>query len=310
MEAGKSKKTVTLDELFGITESENNSPTSLSLDTLKPFYEHTFNLYGKEKMSEMVESVKEYGIITPIVVRPTDDGYEIIAGHNRVEASKLAGRSEIPAIIKDVDDDTAIIMMIDSNIQRETLLPSEKARAYRLKLEAIKRKAGRPGKDNSVQVELNYKGKQSRDIIAEQNNESSVQISRYIRLNELVPEILQMVDEKKIAFNPAVEISYLPKEAQTELLGVMEANECSPSLSQSQRLKTEAQNGKLDRNGIELVMSEEKPQQNNVILRSEKLNKYFPKEYTPRQIEEVIFKALDIYFKKMEKERHSRELER
>ena len=212
--------------------------------------------------------------------------------------------------IKEMTDDEAIICMVEANHQRENILPSERAFSYKMQLEAMKRQAGRPAKNNPAQVGLDFCGKQSRDILAEQVGESKNQIQRYIRLTELVPQLLQMVDDKKIAFNPAVELSYIPHELQTELLDIIEANECTPSLSQAQRMKQAAQEGKLDRNGMELVMQEEKPQQNNITIKSDKLNKYFRKDATPREKEELIIKALDYYCKVLERKRQEREHER
>ena len=214
-----------------------------------------------------------------------------------------------PLIIRDTDDDSAIIMVVDGNIQRETIMFSEKAKAYRMKLEALKRQGARTDLTSS-QVGMKLKNKQSSEILAEKSNDSKNQIYRYIRLTELTPPLLEMVDDKKIAFTPAVELSYLPQELQTELLDIIEQNECTPSLSQAQRLKQAAQEGKLDRNGIELVMSEEKPQQNNVTIKGSRLEKYFSKDFTPRQKEDIIIKALDLYYKKLERAKQEKEYER
>lgn len=202
----------------------------------------------------MVESIAKYGVLTPILVRPhaCGEGYEVVSGHNRVEAAKLAGISEIPATVRQMDDETAIIAMIDSNLrQREKLLPSEKAFAYKMKLDAIRKRAGRPSLDNSGQVDLNYPKKQSRDKIAEDAGESGKQIQRFIRLTELISPLLNLVDENKLAFNPAVAISYLNPEQQTWLEDDMTVNECSPSLSQAERLKQLSQDGKLDRSAMD-----------------------------------------------------------
>lgn len=222
----------------------------------------------------------------------------------------MAGCETLPLIVREIDDDSATILVVDGNIQRETITFSEKAKAYKMKLDALRRQAGRPSKENAGQVDPNFEKRRSNVIVAEQAGESVKQIQRFIRLTELTPTLLQMVDDKKIAFTPAVELSYIPQELQTELLEVIEQNECTPSLSQAQRLKAAAQEGKLDRNGIELVMSEEKPQQNNLTIKGNRLEKYFPKEYTPKQKEDIIIKALDLYYKKLERTKQEREYER
>jgi len=210
---------------------------------------------------DMVESVTRLGVHTPCLARPRKDGgYELLSGHRRKLASTLAGKDTLPIIVRDIDDDTATILVVDGNIQRETILPSEKAQAYKMKLEAMKRQGERTDL-TCAQVAHKLDGKKSRDIIAEESGISKDQVRRYIRLTELIPPLLEMVDDKKIAFNPAVELSYLSKELQTELFDIMAQEECTPSLSQAQRLKQAAQDEKLDRNGMELVMQEEKPQQ-------------------------------------------------
>ncbi len=217
----------------------------LSPEKLQPFPNHPFKVVDDEKMMDMVESIKEYGVLVPIIVRPVENGnYEIVSGHRRHHAAVLAGQEEIPAIVREMDEDAAVLVMVDSNLQRENILPSEKAFAYRMKLEAMKRQAGRP-KENSAQIGSNYFGKESREILAEQTGESKNQISRYIRLTHLIPDILEMVDSKNIAFNAAVEISYLSEKEQKLLHDNMDVNECSPSLSQAKRLKKYSQDGKL-----------------------------------------------------------------
>jgi ParB family chromosome partitioning protein len=221
----------------------------------------------------------------------------------------LVGCDTLPLIVREIDDDSATILVVDGNIQRETITFSEKAKAYKMKLDALKRQGTRTDL-TSAQVGQKFPGKYSVEIVAEQAGESRNQIKRYIRLTELIPPLLEMVDDKKIAFNPAVEVSYLPKELQTELLDVMVQEECTPSLSQAQRLKQAAQNEKLDHNGMELVMQEEKPQQNNVIIKGSKLEKYFPKDFTPKQKEDMIIRALDLYCKKLERQRQEQEIER
>jgi ParB family chromosome partitioning protein len=259
---------------------------------------------------DMVESIERLGVHTPCLSRPRPEGgYELLSGHRRKLASTLAGRDTLPLIVRDIDDDTATIIVVDANIQRETITLSEKAQAYKMKLEALARQGQRT---DLTCAQLGHKsdGRKSRDIVAEQARESKSQIQRYIRLTELIPPLLEMADDKKIAFSPAVELSYLPKELQTELLDVMVQEECTPSLSQAQRLKQAAKDGKLDRNGMELVMQEEKPQQNNITIKGSKLEKYYPKDYTPKQKEEMIIHALDLYCKKLERQRQEREHER
>ena len=249
-------------------------------------------------MMDMVESIKEYGVLVPIIVRPVENGnYEIVSGHRRHHAAVLAGQEEIPAIVREMDEDAAVLVMVDSNLQRENILPSEKAFAYRMKLEAMKRQAGRP-KENSAQIGSNYFGKESREILAEQTGESKDQISRYIRLTHLIPDILEMVDSKNIAFNAAVEISYLSEKEQKLLHDNMDVNECSPSLSQAKRLKKYSQDGKLTEDVIDAIMTEEKETDAKLVLKGDTIKKYFPKEYTPMQMQQVITKLLENWYRK------------
>ncbi len=299
METSKKSKTTKADKEASLEEQIIQMPISKISD----FPNHPFKVQQDVSMSEMAESIKKYGVLHPALVRVITDGsYELIAGHRRKMACMLAGIETMPVIVRKLSDDEAVIAMVDSNCQREQLLPSEKAKAYQMKLEAIKRQGERSDL-TCVQVEHKLIDKKSRDIIGEQTGDSGPQISRYIRLNELIPEILDMVDEKKIAFNPAVELSYLPQELQQELYDCMEAYDCTPSLSQAQRLKKASQSGKLDKNGIELVLSEEKPQQNKLTLKSETLKKFFPQNYTPKQMEEVIVKLLSVWQRKRQHER-------
>ena len=261
-------------------------------------------------MDQLVQSIKERGIITPVTLRPKEDGrYEIVSGHRRKKACELAGLDTIKAEVREMTRDEAIILMVESNLQRSTILPSEKAFSYKMRLEAMNRQGQRNDLTYSP-LGNKLQGVKSSDVMAEEVGESKNTIFRYIRLTELIPPLLGMVDDKKMAFRPAVELSYLPHELQTELLDIIEANECTPSLSQAQRMKQAAQEGKLDRNGMELVMQEEKPQQNNITIKSDKLNKYFRKDATPREKEELIIKALDYYCKVLERKRQEREHER
>ena len=223
----------------------------LSPEKMQPFPNHPFKVVDDDKMMDMVESIKEYGVLVPIIVRPVENGnYEIVSGHRRHHAAVLAGQEEIPAIVREMDEDAAILVMVDSNLQRENILPSEKAFAYRMKLEAMKRQAGRP-KENCSQIGNNYFGIKSSDLLSEQTGDSKNQIFRYIRLTHLIPDILEMVDDKNIAFNAAVEISYLSEREQELLQDNMDVNECSPSLSQAKRLKKYSQEGKLTEDVID-----------------------------------------------------------
>ena len=278
----------------------------LSPEKMQPFPNHPFKVVDDDKMMDMVESIKEYGVLVPIIVRPVENGnYEIVSGHRRHHAAVLAGQEEIPAIVREMDEDAAVLVMVDSNLQRENILPSEKAFAYRMKLEAMKRQAGRP-KENATQIGQDFmRGKYSVEILSEQVNESRNQIQRYIRLTHLIPDILEMVDNKNIAFNAAVEISYLSEKEQELLHDNMDVNECSPSLSQAKRLKKYSQEGKLTEDVIDAIMTEEKETDTKLVLKADTIKKYFPKEYTPMQMQQVITKLLENWYRKrtQEKER-------
>ena len=285
--------------------------TLLPLSELHNFPNHPFKVRDDEAMQETAESIRQYGVLVPAIVRPREDGgYEIIAGHRRRHGSELAGLSAMPCIVRQMDDDTATILMVDSNIQRENILPSERAQAYKMKLEAIRRKAGRPVKteekdvpDNSVQVGQNFDGKTSRELLAENSPDSSTQIQRYIRLTELSPELQQMVDEKKIGMTPAVEISYLKPEEQQMLLTAIDSEQATPSLSQAQRMKKLSRDGKLnDDTMLDIMMEQKKPEGYNVVLSADKLRKYFPRSYTPQKIEETILKLLDAWLRKRQRD--------
>lgn len=313
----RNKKLTSVDDLFSSEESrqaekqqQGEQVLNVPISEVHDFANNPYHVRQDAELKDMVESIQRIGVHTPCLARPrADGGYELLSGHRRKLASILAGCDTIPLIVREIDDDSATILVVDGNIQRETITFSEKAKAYKMKLEALKRQGERTDL-TCAQVEHKLDGKKSRDIVAEEAGVSKDQVRRFIRLTELAPPLLQMVDDKKIAFNPAVELSYMPQELQTELLDVIEQNECTPSLSQAQRLKVAAQEGKLDRNGIELVMSEEKPQQNNLTIKGNRLEKYFPKEYTPKQKEDIIIKALDLYYKKLERTKQEREYER
>ena len=276
----------------------------IPLSELYPFKNHPFKVLDDEEMDKTVESIKEYGVLTPAIVRPRDEGgFEIVSGHRRCHASEIAGKETLPCIVRDLDDDAATILMVDANLQRETLLPSERAWAFRMKLEAMKRQAGRPGKDNSGRIDQNLKGKVSRDLLAEQVGESSKNVQRYIRLTYLLPEILDMVDNKQIGFNPAVELSYLDEDEQWRLLEAMDFSQSTPSLSQAQRIKKMSQEEGITQEAMNVIMSEEKKSDvDRVTIKNDVLKKYFPKSYTPKQMEDTIVKLLDQWQKKRMRE--------
>lgn len=283
------------EELFETGDNADSSVEKvleIPLSDLYPFKNHPFKVLDDEAMQDTVESIKAHGVLVPGIARPrAKGGYELIAGHRRKHGSELAGKDAMPVLVRDLDDDEATIIMVDSNIQRENLLPSEKAWAYKMKLDAIRRKAGRPAKNNSRQVGENY----SVDILSENSNDSARNIHRFIRLTELLPDLLQMVDDKKLPFNPAVELSYLTQAEQEILLSLMTKLAITPSLEQAKRLKKYSQDGKLDENVMDAILTEERPKAVQVTLKSEKLKQYFPKTYTPAQIEDIIFSLLETW---------------
>lgn len=293
-----------VDDLFATEEiredAQREKVQNIPLGELHPFRNHPFKVKDDAAMQDTVDSVREYGVLVPAIARPDPNGgYELIAGHRRHYASELAGKETMPVIVRDLDDDAATIIMVDSNLQREELLPSERAFAYKMKLDAMKRQAGRPMKENRDQVGHNFSGKRTVELIAENAPDSRNQIQRYIRLTELIPELLDMVDERKIAFNPAVELSYLKKEEQTLLLEAMDSEQATPSLSQAQRLKKFSLQKMLSLDVMRAVMSEEKKTDlDRVTLKNETLRKYFPKSYTPKQMEDTIIKLLEGWYKK------------
>ena len=293
-----------VDDLFATEEiredTQREKVQNIPLEELHPFKNHPFKVKDDAAMQDTVDSVREYGVLVPAIARPDPNGgYELIAGHRRHHASELAGKETMPVIVRDLDDDAATIIMVDSNLQREELLPSERAFAYKMKLDAMKRQAGRPMKENRDQVGHNFSGKRTVELIAENAPDSRNQIQRYIRLTELIPTLLDMVDERKIAFNPAVELSHLKKEEQTLLLEAMDSEQATPSLSQAQRLKKFSQQKMLSLDVMRAVMSEEKKTDlDRVTLKNETLRKYFPKSYTPKQMEDTIIKLLEGWYKK------------
>ena len=268
----------------------------LPVSELHDFPGHPFQVRDDEEMEKLAESITQHGILMPGLVRPrAAGGYEIVAGHRRKFASMKAGIREMPVIVRDMDDDTAVILMVDSNVQRENVLPSEKARAYKMKLDAIKRKAGRPSKENSGQLDQNFFNPYSVEKIAQDAGESTKQVQRYIRLNELIPELLEMVDGNEIKFNPAYELAFLRTEEQAVLYDILQAEEVTPSLSQAQRLKRVSQEGRLSEQDIAAIMREEKAQTRDtgkVTLPAKEIEQFFPKSYTPEQKKKVIVKLL------------------
>ena len=266
----------------------------MPLSDLHPFEGHPFKVLDDELMEQTVESIKQIGVVSPLIVRPDPEGgFEILSGHRRLHAAQLAGLETVPVIVNEMDDDAAIIFMVDSNLQRENILPSERAFSYKMKLEAMKHQAGRPSKENDSQLGNNF-GKLSSEEMAEELGTSKNQIFRYIRLTNLIPEILDMVDEKKIAFNPAVELSYLKPSEQKEFLEAMDYAQASPSLSQAQRLKKLSQEGDCTLDAMCEVMNEiKKDELDHVTIKNEVLRKYFPKSYTPKQMQDTIIRLLE-----------------
>ena len=294
------------DSLFTTQEERDDRKREKIMDIplaeLHPFKDHPFQVMDNDELRELAKSIAEHGVVTPAIVRPSADGtYELISGHRRKAACEIAGIATMPVVVRDLDDDTATVIMVDSNQQRENILPSEKAFAYKMKLEAMKRQAGRP-KNNSSQVETDLR---SDAILAAQAGESRNQIQRYIRLTNLIPKILKLVDEKTIAFSPAVELSYLPKKMQEELSGIMEMQQCTPSLSQAVRMKTLHQKGGLTVAEIVKIMGEEKAnQRDKVSFRADKFSAYFPKGYTAEQMEKSILNMLEERRKNLQKQRN------
>lgn len=288
-----------VDDLFSTEESRQEAGREkimeIALSELHPFPDHPFSVREDDAMKETVESIKEYGVLTPAIARPREDGgYEIIAGHRRKRACELAGLDTMPVIIRDMDTDTATILMVDSNLQRENILPSERAKAYKMKLEAQKRQGKR------TDLTCGQVGHKSRETISD--TESGRTVQRYIRLNELTPPLQQMVDDKKIAVTPAVELSYLKPEEQAMVVETIESEQATPSLSQAQRMKKLSQSGKLNDDAVLSIMSEDKkPEMDKIVFTSDTLRKYFPKSYTPKQMTDTIIKLLDSWSRKRQR---------
>ena len=295
------------DDIFSTEESrqeqQREQVQQIPIDELYPFKNHPFKVLDDESMQRTVESVEQYGVLAPLIARPRPEGgYEIISGHRRQHAAQLAGLETLPVIVRNMDDDAAVLLMEDSNLQRENILPSERAFAYKMKLEAMKHQAGRPTQDNYSQVGNNF-GTLSSEEMAEELGTSKNQIFRYIRLTNLVPELLDMVDEKKISFNPAVELSYLDTNQQRDFLEAMNDTQNAPSLSQAQRLKKLAQEGHFSYDVAFAVMGEEKKDElDKVVIKNDTLRKYFPRSYTPKQMEDTIIKLLEQWQRKQQRQ--------
>ena len=289
------------DDIFETDESRAESQLervqNISISELVPFKDHPFKVVDDEAMLRTMESIAQYGVLTPLIARPLEGGgYEIISGHRRAHAAELAGLTEVPVLVRQMDDDAATVLMVDSNLQRENILPSERAYAYKMKLEAMKRQAGRPSKENACQVGTNLRSDQE---LGEQVGDSARQVQRYIRLTNLIPELLEMVDQKQISFNPAVELSYLAPEEQEIFMQAMDEVQASPSLSQAQRLKKLAQEGDFTMDAAREIMNEvKKGDLERVTFRNEQLRKYFPRSYTTQQMQDTIIKLLDQWQKK------------
>lgn len=303
--SAKKIELASVDDLFSTEESRQDEQLEkiqeIPLSELHPFKDHPFKVKDDDAMIETADSIKKYGVLVPAIARPLPDGgYELVAGHRRRRASELAGKETMPVIVRDLDDDAATIIMVDSNLQRENLLPSERAFAYKMKLEAIKHQGARTDL-TSVQVEQKLS---ARDQVAKEAGErSGIQVMRYVRLTELIPELLDMVDEKKIAFNPAYELSFLKTDEQQMLVETMDYEQATPSLSQAQRMKKFSQDGKLSEDVMLAIMSEEKKSDlDKVTLSSDTLRKYFPKSYTPAKMQETIIKLLEQWQKKRQRD--------
>lgn len=300
-----SAKNIVLKSVDDIFQTEENRADAqrervqeIPLDQLKPFKNHPFKVRDDQRMLDTVDSIREYGVLVPAIARPDPEGgYELISGHRRKRGCEMAGLQTMPVIIRDLDDDAAVLVMVDSNIQREELLPSERAFAYKMKLEALKHQGAR-----SDLTSMQVAQKLSVQKVGDDAGVSKDQVRRFIRLTELISELLDMVDERKLAFNPAVEVSYLKRDEQRMLLEAMDAEQTTPSLSQAQRLKKFSQEGKLTEEAMSAIMSEEKKSEmDKVTIRSDTLHKYFPKSYTPKQMEQTIIKLLDVWQKQRQK---------
>lgn len=292
------------DSIFQSEEQRNTEEIKpVPISEFKPFTEQPFKVKLDEDMDALVDSIKQCGVLTPVIARPhKDGGYEMLSGHRRVKACELAGITDIPVVIKNLDDDTATILLVDSNLQREHILPSEKAFAYQMKLEAMKRKAGRPSKENACQIGTDLVGIRSDELLSENTNDSARNIQRYIRLTNLIDPILDMVDNNQIAMNAAVEISYLGSKEQAAVMQSIEKEEASPSIAQARKMRKFHQDGNLSNAVIDSIMMEQKPETVKITLGEDKLKKYFPKSYSKAKMEEIILKLLDKWRRQRENE--------
>ena len=297
--SGQKIKMTSVEELLGVANEE--VATEIELNQIQSFRNHPFKVLDDESMQRTVESIARFGVLSPAIARPSPDGgYELVAGHRRHHACELVGMETMPVIVRDLDDDAATILMVDSNLQRETILPSERAFAYKMKLEAIKHQGER---SDLTSRQVGEKSQTSIQKVADQAGESQRQVQRYIRLTELIPELMDMVDEKKIALNPAYELSFLKKEEQVDLLDAMDSEQATPSLSQAQRLKKYSQEGHLTLDMMRVIMGEEKKSDlDRVTFTSDTLRKYFPKSYTPQRMQETIIKLLEAWQKKRQRD--------
>ena len=295
------------DDIFETDESRADNQLErvqkIPISELKPFQNHPFKVVDDEAMLRTTESIAQFGVLTPLIARPLEEGgYEIISGHRRVHAAEAAGLTEVPVIVRNMTDDEAVVLMVDSNLQRENILPSERAFAYKMKNEAMKRSAGRPSKENGGQVDHDFLGRKTVDLLGEQTGESAKQVQRYIRLTNLITELLDMLDQKLISFNPAVELSYLTPDEQKNLLEAMDYTQAAPSLSQAQRLKKLSQEGGCALEDMCEILSEvKKGDLERVAFKSEQLRKYFPKSYSPKQMQDTIIKLLEQWQKKRQR---------
>ena len=294
-----------LDDLFSTEENrqeeQREQVQQIPIDALHPFTNHPFKVLDDEAMTRTAESIAQYGVLAPLIARPRPegDGYEIISGHRRKHAAELAHLDTVPVIVRNMKDDAATILMVDSNLQREHILPSERALAYKMKLDAMRRTSGRPSKENSRQLVGNF---ETADVVGKESGESGRQVQRFIRLTNLIPELLDMVDEKKISFNPAVELSYLDESQQRDFLEAMQDTQNAPSLSQAQQLKKMAQQGEFSyEKAFDVMGQEKKSEKDTVTIKNETLRKYFPRSYTPKQMEEKIIQLLDAWQKKQQR---------
>ena len=297
-----------LDDLFSTEENrqeeQREQVQQIPIDALHPFTNHPFKVLDDEAMTRTVESIAQYGVLAPLIARPRPDGdgYEIISGHRRQYAAKLAGLETLPVIVRQMSDDAAVILMVDSNLQREHILPSERAFAYKMKLEALKNQGARSDL-TCGQIGHKLNGAKARDIVADESGDNARNVQRFIRLTNLVPELLDMVDEKKIAFNPAVELSYLDESQQRDFWEAMNDTQNAPSLSQAQRLKKLAQEGRFSYDVAFAVMGEEKKDEmDKVVIKNDTLRKYFPRSYTPKQMEDTIIKLLEQWQRKLQRQ--------